>query len=379
MNKVIIGIPIYQQNLSVTEEVALNQVISILGKYKIVFIAPDKLDFVYHRNLEIIRFADKFFKSRESYSELLLSKEFYWRIQDYKFLLIYQLDAFVFKDELDYFCNLGYDYIGAPQKGHDWSLFHVGNGGLSLRNIKKSLKMVQNKDFIVKKMYSLMQYNYFAEDVFFSYCGYDKELDYKVPSVRIAAKFSTDCDLGHGLRDIDKRGLPFGCHYWPVLNYNIWKPYIESFGYNLPDIRTVNSLAGDRGRRTAYLCRRYIRSKRWLKADDYLMNTLCDASCISIYGAGKWGQKCIDFLREVHVYKKIICIYDKKRRGNLAGIPVLEPQKNKLREKESFIIISTPLYEDEIRSMLKDWNLQEGKDFVTLTSMLHCSYNLRRV
>ena len=378
MNKVIIGIPVYRQKLSETEEVALNQVIRILGKYKIVFIAPDTLSFDYHHNLEIIRFPNIFFKSRESYSELLLSEEFYLRIQEYTFLLIYQLDAFVFKDELEYFCDLGFDYIGAPQRGHDWSFFHVGNGGLSLRNIKKSLKMVRNRETIVKKMYGLMQFDYFAEDVFFSYCGYDKNIDYRVPSVKIAARFSTDSDLGHGMRDIRKRGLPFGCHYWPTLNYNIWKPYIESFGYKLPNKFTVDCLAGARGRRTAYLYRRYIRSKRWLKVDDYIMNKLRDVGQISIYGAGKWGQKCVDFLSEIHAYNKIVCIYDRKRLGNLAGIPVVEPQKDIIRIKKSFIIISTPLYEDEIKSVLKEWNLQEGKDFVTLTSMLHYSYNWGR-
>ena len=33
---------------------------------------------------------------------------------EYQYMLIYQLDAFVFEDKLDYFCELGYDYIGIP-------------------------------------------------------------------------------------------------------------------------------------------------------------------------------------------------------------------------------------------------------------------------
>lgn len=379
MKKVIIGIPVYCPKLSVTEKIALEQVIEILKNYKIVFIAPNSLDFDYHHNFEIIRFHDDYFTSRESYSELLLSEEFYLRIQNYKYLLIYQLDAFVFMDKLNYFCDLGYDYIGAPQKGHDWRLFQVGNGGLSLRNIKKSLETVRNKETIIKKMYNSMEIEYFAEDVFFSYCGYDKAIDYRIPSARIAVKFSTSCDLAHGLRDIVKRGLPFGCHYWTTLNYNIWKPYIESFGFKLPDIRTPNSISSDRWKRTDYLCRRYIINKRWTKADDYLMNILNNINAISIYGAGNWGQKCINFLHAVHVDKRIVNIYDKKTQQSLAGIPVIEPKCEQIRNKESYIIIATSKYEDEIISLLKGWHLQEVKDFITFSSLLHNSYIRRRV
>lgn len=44
----------------------------------------------------------------------MLSAEFYDRFAAYEYVLIYQLDAFVFADRLAEFCQMGYDYIGAP-------------------------------------------------------------------------------------------------------------------------------------------------------------------------------------------------------------------------------------------------------------------------
>ena len=45
---------------------------------------------------------------------LMLSPFFYESFLDFKYVLIHQLDVFIFKDELNYWCNQNYDYIGAP-------------------------------------------------------------------------------------------------------------------------------------------------------------------------------------------------------------------------------------------------------------------------
>jgi hypothetical protein len=58
----------------------------------------------------------------------MLSIDFYKRFRDYKFILIYQLDAYVFRDELEYWCEQDYDFIGAPLiengKGSDKKIFY---------------------------------------------------------------------------------------------------------------------------------------------------------------------------------------------------------------------------------------------------------------
>ena len=78
----------------------------------------------------------------EGYNELLLSENFYTTFSAFKYILIYQPDSYVFRDELMEWCKEGYDYIGAPwleDNDEQIKLNGVGNGGFSLRNIEKFL------------------------------------------------------------------------------------------------------------------------------------------------------------------------------------------------------------------------------------------------
>ena len=72
-----------------------------------------------------------------------MNYDFYNGFRKYKFMLVHQLDAYVFKDDLLYWTKQGYDYIGAPwfegmdNAGTNASLLpEIGNGGFSLRKIK---------------------------------------------------------------------------------------------------------------------------------------------------------------------------------------------------------------------------------------------------
>jgi hypothetical protein len=55
-----------------------------------------------------------FLKMFLTYSQLLMSKEFYELFIEYDYIIIYQLDCFVFKDSLENWLYTGFDYIGAP-------------------------------------------------------------------------------------------------------------------------------------------------------------------------------------------------------------------------------------------------------------------------
>ena len=114
---VIIVVPIYRSELRETERVSLLQLQKVLGNYPRVFLAPASLSFDFGalgRGFGVERFDDAYFDGLSGYSCLMLSDEFYARFADYQYVLIYQLDAFVFQDTLRAFCALGYDYIGAP-------------------------------------------------------------------------------------------------------------------------------------------------------------------------------------------------------------------------------------------------------------------------
>ena len=364
----VIGIPIYKDVLTLFEEISLKQVNHVMHAWKIVFIAPKSLLFNYGEdyNYEIVRFDDEYFKSTSSYSRLLLTKKFYRRFSDYKYLLIYQLDAFVFSDRLKEFCGLGYDYIGAPAKGGNWRKYHVGNGGLSLRNIQQCLSVLNNKKKIIHKLISRNKLTQWGEDDFFAFCGWAKDIDFKVPSPKLAATFSVQTDYVRGIRDISSRGLPFGCHYWPTVNYHFWKPYIEQYGYVLSDSqieKSTNTLIEDYVIRVGYLIKRCIRNNNGMILND----AFCTYDFFSIWGVGKLGKLCIELIGTLLKNFRIKHIYDEYLYGSCVGnIKVERPCISKIKNDDSILIIATTKFQYQIGRELLACGMKEGRDFIYL-------------
>lgn len=172
-NNCCIIIPIYKNDLELenTEIKSIHNTLSLMYKYDIYFVAPYKInkefyinEFInkYDRsNIYIKYFDDYYFENRFNYSLLCLSTTFYRIFLDYKYMLICQPDAWIFYDNLEYFCNKGYDYLGAFATFSDKKIvdtdfkntWHVLNGGFSLRNIKKLFDAVQKYDKDISKIY----------------------------------------------------------------------------------------------------------------------------------------------------------------------------------------------------------------------------------
>ena len=70
--------------------------------------------------------------------------------------MIYQLDCLVFSDKLLEWCELDYDYIGAPlpvsKSDPDKGLSRAGNGGLSLRKAKSFLKVLDSPRYVTESV-----------------------------------------------------------------------------------------------------------------------------------------------------------------------------------------------------------------------------------
>ena len=155
---VVVVIPLYRENLSETEEKSFRRSCAVFdGKYPVVAFAPEKMDLSTYTkifpNLEVEFFPAEYFRSIGDYSRLLLSEEFYERFSMFQWLLICQLDVWVFRDELDYWCSREIDYLGAPipacwDPGIPKNLdrYIVGNGGYSLRRISSILKVLRAGD-----------------------------------------------------------------------------------------------------------------------------------------------------------------------------------------------------------------------------------------
>ena len=263
--KNIVIIPIYKSTLDIWEEASLRQCCQKLYKHPICLVSHNELNITqYHRvadtygiSIRCVNFPSDYFRNITCYNRLMLNPSFYRYFADYQYMLIYQLDAWVFRDELDFWCQQGYDYIGAPWIEHDENgvlkFAGVGNGGFSLRRIQhfidvlsykgpvRSGKQLQLKptlkNTIYRWFYSLGYQNtieYYKkdptlfEDIFLSIFLQNTKLRAKIPEPKTASLFAFEkqpsflySNIGH---------LPFGCHAWRKYEYDsFWINYINSF------------------------------------------------------------------------------------------------------------------------------------------------------
>ncbi|TLX73220.1 hypothetical protein E9993_15630 [Labilibacter sediminis] len=287
MTTVSIIIPIYKPKLTINEQASLEQCLKILGHYPIIFFAPEGLDKrEYNKlvnkylsvNVKFEFFNKGYFTSIKGYNKLLVSPKFYKRFKENEYILIYQLDAWVFRDELKYWCDKGYDYIGAPwisKKGNSL-LSGVGNGGFSLRKtstmlevlntkLHKRLKCSLLKDNIIyrgftnliipdyktfpfryfnfgkiKKLrkaslwlyYPLLKDSIFLtklfiiyEDVFWSKYAPKLYKNMLIPCHSEGLKFAFEL-YPSICYETNSKKLPFGCHAWDKRESDFWQKYI---------------------------------------------------------------------------------------------------------------------------------------------------------
>lgn len=213
-----IVIPIYESHLTDIAEISINSVIyRYYNLFDIYFIHPHNLEISYkdvliklYPNIKFLNITEWEDNDIKSYNSMCLSRSFYERFIDYDFILLHQTDAYIFEQNLDYWLNKGYDYIGAPEystlyqkidKTHIYQytpasdfglqedcMFLSYNGGLSLRNVNafiKALEYIDEHNLKFKEMY-------ICEDLVFSSLHlFDKNL-LKLPSIQDACAFSWD-------------------------------------------------------------------------------------------------------------------------------------------------------------------------------------------
>jgi hypothetical protein len=267
-NLCAIVVPIYKEILNENEIHSLKQCLSILKKYPIYLVTykelstdvyKDVFEF-YNVSVNFEYFDNEYFKDLSGYNSLMMKKEFYDRFSNYKNILIYQLDCFVFRDVLESWCNRGYDYIGAPWFDDNLSheeganLWAVGNGGFSLRRISAFMNLFESHmpaytlRSLLKKMkhegknviwflkalmlkeennfqYLLNEWND-AEDIFYCLKLADTRYRLKTPAISEAIDFAFEQSPEY-LFQLNKNKLPFGCHAWGKYQFNsFWKNII---------------------------------------------------------------------------------------------------------------------------------------------------------
>jgi hypothetical protein len=239
---VAVVIPVYQPSLTENEEISLSQCMKILAAHPVKIVKPRSLnvDFITARYpfIEVISFDDAFFAGIDAYNRLMIATQFYRTFLAYDYILIYQLDAFVFRDEVLQWCEKGYDYVGAPSFHHAHlnalpaessdvfaralsSQRYVLNGGLSLRRIPAFLRYLR----IYQIFYPSWKGN---EDMLFSQEAtrlIPMKLFMKLPSWEEALGFSFEKSPA-ATYELTHHKLPFACHAWERYDPGFWANFI---------------------------------------------------------------------------------------------------------------------------------------------------------
>jgi hypothetical protein len=263
---VAVVVPMHNRvELAPEEEISLRHLVHFLGKYDKYLVVPESLNINYP-GFGIKRFDDSFFGSTQAHTQLNFSPRYYKAFMDYKYILVYQLDCLVFSDQLEQWCELDLDFIGAPWIKHkDTPYFgmpategKVGNAGFSLRKIESFLKIIYSSTYQIEpKKYWGMYYGkqpkhiqymnlpkkflkylrFFNnvrremstfngnDDTFFANRATHYYPEFKIAAVETALRFAFEC-VPRYCFELNNYTLPFGCHAWHKYDRDFWEPYL---------------------------------------------------------------------------------------------------------------------------------------------------------
>jgi len=259
--RLVVLVPVYRSTLDPWEELSLQRTFQVLGGQQLVLVKPEGLDtaalqarFPFAR---VETFAPAYFGSIQGYNRLLLSTEFYARFLQSEYLLICQLDVFVFRDELAGWVARGYDYVGAPwisgsaaSLALHWLKFQaarllpgagarihpyemrnrVGNGGFSLRKVEAHRRLGEALAGRLAHYLASEGTHHFHEDVFWSLEPARQGLLHRTPTVDEALAFAFDVNPAAAFRRAGGR-LPMAAHGWYKGRHRrFWAPHVAAAG-----------------------------------------------------------------------------------------------------------------------------------------------------
>lgn len=251
--------------LTDTEQISLKHLLHYLGHYDKYIIIPEGLDFSLP-GFYSARFDDKYFGSADAHRDLLLSPCYYQAFSNYEFILSYHLDALVFSDQLQEWCDRDYDFVGSPWVKHKDAPYYgnssfegkVGNGGFSLKKVRSFLKIFNSTEYAIapdeywnkyhahkqlpgrilqwpKKMvmkshrYNNVQWETKHwernDDLFIADRARHYYPEFRIAPLDIALRFGFECVPRHCYELNDHR-LPFGCHAWERYDREFWEQFL---------------------------------------------------------------------------------------------------------------------------------------------------------
>lgn len=275
-NRVAIVVPLGTRPMDDDERTSLRHLRHFLGGYDTFILAHKGMDV--SPFYEPIRYFDaRYFGSADAHASLQLSPVFFEAFADYQYILMYQLDCLVFSDQLEHWCDRGWDYIGAPWFPGPQTPWveepRVGNSGFALFNVRRCLEVLYSPRYAlnpleyIKSRYGqgtsmtrkvrdtprvvarcLHAFNgvrwridhwlekHRPSDLFWSYHAKTFLPDFRLATVEDGLEFAFETEP-RACFERNGRKLPFGCHAWTKYDRSFWEPYV------LPKPASANAMA----------------------------------------------------------------------------------------------------------------------------------------
>lgn len=360
---VAVVIPSYKESLTANENISLIQAKKIFKNYNIFFILPNSAIIDYGcMEISEYRYSNDYFSSLRMYSKFMLQPDLYQDFREYDYILVYQLDAFVFEDRINEFCDLGYDYIGAPwldgvffKKNEKETMWYVGNGGLSLRKVDSFLKWTKKADFSP-------YIDCLNEDLIIAAYGFPL---LNIAPIDIALSFSFEANYTKCM-ELTKGRIPFGCHAWERYQFFLWKPLIEEQGYivETPDEKILKFI--DLTAEMNDFCNRYYEKDELEKIlpSSYTNST----EGIYIWGAGLWGISLMHKLIEKRIPIAGFIDNDNRQWDNtILSYKILNPAL--LKNQKKAVIVAIKKGVSQVETQLQKYRYREEFDYTILQKM----------
>lgn len=268
MKNCAIVIPVYKEMISTDELFSFRQSLSVFRNRTIFIAIPFMLsDYakslqISYPELKVVAFHDSYFSSVKQYNRLLTSLEFYTSFDSYSHICICQLDVLALHDDLDYWMEQSWDYIGPPifegyTKTNSFKFKSTLNGGFSLRSVQSSIKVLEGiriryctfrdlfsmeKDLFLKLVRVIrdgLLFNYnirffrtmLNEDLFWTYITPRANTWFRIPSHDVAQYFAFD-KHPDWLFERNGQKVPTAIHAWkrfaPDFSESLFKQLSEN-------------------------------------------------------------------------------------------------------------------------------------------------------
>jgi hypothetical protein len=264
--KLVINIIHHTNELSNLELKNLQNLLNLnKSKYDVVFTLP-----IWCKETKIVQefkqvrfhFVDnKILNSNKSYNKFLISKEYYINFKNYNYLLLYQLDTWVFSLQLENILLNEFDFIGAPILSEDRhfpiEIIDGCNGGVSIRKVDTFIKILDREYiFSLYDLYSHIGFGnkinqpfkrllkilfsrfifftkpnvlwpfHLNEDLFWTVIIPNKFSDFKISDFKTSMHFCFDQEPQF-LYNLNNNELPLFAHAIEKYDFKFWEPFIQ--------------------------------------------------------------------------------------------------------------------------------------------------------